>query len=35
MFESAFRPVTVKCIKNLLTKLNVSVILLMMFYKQR
>ena len=35
MFELAFKPVTVKIIKNELTERNVSVISLMMFYDNR
>ena len=34
-FESAFKPVSVKSIKNELTENNVSVLSLVMFYKNR
>ena len=35
MFESAFKPVTVKCTKNELMKRNASVISFLMFYDNR
>ena len=35
MFESKTFPITVKRIRNMLTKINISVISLMMFYEHR